>query len=58
MIETNTFIIKKTPELTSGYIESELEKSGIVPLRWSIVDVSNDSYTVSVAYEKNNCDIF
>ncbi len=52
MIETNTFIIRKTLELTSGYIESELKKLGIVPLRWSIVDVSNDSYAVSVAYEK------
>lgn len=31
------------------YIESELTKLNINPLRWAIVDVSDRIYTVSVA---------
>ena len=33
---------------TSEYIESELKKSNINPLRWAIVHVSDNMYTVSV----------
>ena len=34
---------------TVEYIESELTKRNINPLRWAIVDVSDKMYTVSVA---------
>ncbi|MBO5738575.1 hypothetical protein J6R97_04470 [bacterium] len=34
---------------TSDYIELELKKRNIRPLRWAIVDVSDTIYTVSVA---------
>jgi len=33
---------------TSEYIESELKKQNINPLRWAIVHVSDNMYTVSV----------
>ncbi len=38
--------IKGTP--TSEYVESELNKRNINPLRWAIVHVSDNMYTVSV----------
>ena len=34
---------------TTDYIESELSKKNISPLRWAIVNVSDTIYTVSVA---------
>ena len=34
---------------TCEYIESELRKKNISPLRWAIVNVSDTIYTVSVA---------
>ena len=37
----------KTP--TVEYVESELTKRNINPLRWAIVHVSDRMYTVSVA---------
>ena len=33
---------------TTEYIESELKKQNINPLRWAIVHVSDTMYTVSV----------
>lgn len=53
MILSEEFKIKKTDNLSSNYIESELEKIGIEPLRWAIVDVLNDGFVVSASYEKN-----
>ena len=40
--------IPKNEILTAGYIESELIKRNINPLRWAIVHVSDTMYTVSV----------
>lgn len=37
---------------TTEYIESELCKRGIEPLRWAIVKISNDFFTINVAYDK------
>ena len=34
---------------TVEYVEKELTKRNITPLRWAIVHVSNKMYTVSVA---------
>lgn len=35
--------------LTTEYIESELTKRNINPLRWAVVNISDTIYTVSVA---------
>ncbi len=52
MITTEQFELKKVDNLTSSYIEEELKKNNIEPLRWAIVSVNPDKYIVSVAYEK------
>ena len=41
--------IKTVSETSSKYIESELEKQNIKPLRWAIVAVNNGFYTVNVS---------
>lgn len=38
---------------TTEYIEFELIKRNINPLRWAVVNVSDKMYTVSVANLKN-----
>lgn len=52
MISCGQFEISKTENLTSGYIESELKKLGIIPLRWAIVNISKENYALSVSFEK------
>ena len=48
-VESKTVEIPKTADLTSEYIENELTKLHINPLRWAITNVSDKIYTVSVA---------
>lgn len=51
MITTTNCQIKKTQVLTSEYIEEELEKNNIIPLRWAIVGEVDDYWLVSVSFE-------
>ena len=51
MITTKQIEIPKTRNLTSDYIETELSKMNIEPLRWAIVDVLKDKYVLSVSYD-------
>lgn len=44
--------IKNNGNPSTEYIESELKKHGIEPLRWAIVKISNDFFTINVAYDK------
>lgn len=53
MILTDQFEINKIENLTSSYIEDELVKLNIVPLRWAIVEVTTEKYILSVSYEQN-----
>ncbi len=53
MILTDEFKIDKTENLESSYIENELSKFNISPLRWAIVDVTDTQYVLTVSYEKN-----
>ena len=48
-IITKTIDIKNQGILSTEYIENELTKLNINPLRWAIVDVSDKMYKVSVA---------
>ena len=41
-------------EPTAEYVENELAKKGIVPLRWAIVKISKDNFTINCAYDKIN----
>ncbi len=52
MILTDEFKIDKTQSLESSYIENELSKFDIKPLRWAIVDVTDTQYVLTVSYEK------
>ena len=45
--------IKNNHNPSVEYIEKELTKLHINPLRWSVVHVSDKLYTVSVAYLNN-----
>jgi hypothetical protein len=38
---------------TTEYVLSELKKMGITPLRWAIVKITNETYTVNCAYDKD-----
>lgn len=44
--------IPNNHEPTTEYIESELKKRGITPLRWAIVKITEKSYTINLACEK------
>ena len=37
---------------STEYIENELAKKGILPLRWAIVKISKDFFTINCAYDK------
>lgn len=37
---------------STEYVEGELKKRGIEPLRWGIVKISKDFFTINVAYDK------
>lgn len=44
--------IKNNGNPTTEYVEKELKKLGIIPLRWAIVKIGNDFFTINVAYDK------
>ncbi|MBR3889293.1 hypothetical protein IKJ53_02135 [bacterium] len=44
--------IKNNGNPTTEYVEAELKKQGITPLRWAIVKIGNDFFTINVAYDK------
>ncbi len=49
MITSDLIKLKFTND--NSEIERELKNLGIDPLRWAVVEVSDDTITVSVAYE-------
>ena len=49
MITTKVVRIKKTNELTSEYIETELKKTGLDVLRWVVTGTDEDNYILSLA---------
>ena len=49
MIITKEIKINKIADLSNEYIENELNKIEIKPLRWAIVDINEKTYTLSVA---------
>ncbi len=48
-VKSEIIQIKKTDNITIEYVEQELIKRNINPLRWAIVNVSDNMYTISVA---------
>lgn len=51
MIKSDVIKIEQTDMLDDNYVESELKKNDIDPIRWSIVDADADYYFVSVSYD-------
>ena len=41
---------------TVEYVEQELKKKGVCPLRWAIVKISKDFFTINCAYDKIKLD--
>ena len=48
-VKSKLIEIKNNGLPTTKYIEQELTKRNISPLRWAIVDVNDKIYTISVA---------
>jgi len=48
--------IKNNGNPDSEYIENELKKLGISPLRWAIVKISKDFFTINCSYGKITVD--
>lgn len=48
-IESDIIKIPYTKNISTEYVEQELKKLGIVPLRWAVVDIKDNSLAVSVA---------
>ena len=48
-VKSLTVEIPNNGSPTTEYIEAELHKLGINPLRWAIVSVSDKIYTISAA---------
>lgn len=52
MIISKLIKIKKSEGISTEYIEDELRKLNIEPLRWAIVKIQDKSFTINVAYVK------
>ena len=52
MLKSDIIKIYKNDIINSDYIESELKKLGLEPVRWAIVDVEEDCLIISVSYVK------
>lgn len=52
MITSELISIPNTENLSTEYIEKEIKKQNINPLRWAIVKTNSKELTISLAYEK------
>lgn len=43
-------------ELSTEYIESEIQKLGLSPIRWAIVGFTEQTLDISIAYEHKATD--
>ena len=53
MILSDCVKIKNVENVSTEYVETELKKQGIVPLRWAITGVDKTTLTISLAYERD-----
>lgn len=52
MIISDNINIKNFENLSTDYIENELIKQGIEPIRWAITNINKEEITVTLAYER------
>ena len=50
MIKSKNVKIKKIENFDNLYVEQELKALGLDVVRWAVIDVDDDSLTVSVSY--------
>ena len=48
-VESKLISIKNNDNISTEYVESELQKLNINPLRWAVVDVNDKIFKISVA---------
>lgn len=53
MILSDCVKIKNVENVSTEYVETELKKQGIVPLRWAITAVDKTMLTICLAYESD-----
>ncbi len=51
MIKTELVKIPKTNDVSTEYVENELLKREIDPIRWAIVEVESENFVVSVSFD-------
>ncbi len=52
MIISDSINIKYVENISTEYIESELKKQNIEPIRWAITEINEKEITISLAYER------
>jgi len=52
MIISDNIKINKVENLSTEYIENELKKVGIEPIRWAITKVEENTITITLSYER------
>lgn len=52
MILSDCIKIKNVENISTEYVEEELKKQGIFPLRWAISGMDDTTLTISLAYER------
>lgn len=52
MITSKLISIPNAEHISTEYIENELKKQNIEPLRWAIVKTDSKNLTISLAFEK------
>lgn len=49
---TESIEIENNGNLSTEYIEDEIHKRGINPIRWAIVKISKYSFTIDISYDR------
>ena len=52
MIVSDNIVINNVENISTEYIENELKKTGIDPIRWAITKVEQETLTITLAYER------
>jgi len=52
MIISDCVKIKRVKNITTKYIERELKKQRIEPIRWAITDINDKELIIALAYER------
>ena len=52
MIVSESVKINRIENISTEYIENELKKQGIEPIRWAITKVEEKSLIITLAYER------